>query len=107
MDITVQIGTEAEGAHALRVPKAYKWVSRQHAILYWHDGVATLEDRSTNGTFVNGRRITQTQVYENDTVWLGGPGTDNKCYLLKTIIYPPQIQKENSITLILEQIIIT
>lgn len=82
MDITVQIGTEAEGAHALRVPKTYKWVSRQHAILYWHDGVATLEDRSTNGTFVNGRRITQTQVYENDTVWLGGPGTDDKCYQL-------------------------
>jgi len=82
MDITVQIGTEAEGAHALRVPKTYKWVSRQHAILYWHDGVATLEDRSTNGTFVNGRRVTQAHVYENDTVWLGGPGTDDKCYQL-------------------------
>lgn len=82
MDITIEIGTEAEGAHALRVPKTYKWVSRRHAILYWHDGTVTLEDRSTNGTFVNGRRITQTQVYENDVVWLGGPGSDDNCYQL-------------------------
>lgn len=82
MNIIIEIGTEAEGAHALRVPKTCKWVSRHHALLYWHDGIATLEDRSTNGTFVNGRRITQIQVCENDTVWLGGPAAGNNCYQL-------------------------
>ena len=83
MDITIEIGREAEGAHAIRVPSNFKWVGRRHATFYWHDGIATLVDNSsTNGTFVNGRRITQTQVYENDTVWLGGPGSDDKCYQL-------------------------
>ncbi len=83
MDITIEIGREAEGANALRVPSNFKWVGRHHAFLYWHNGVATLEDNdSTNGTFVNGRRITRVQVKENDTVWLGGPGTDDKCYQL-------------------------
>ena len=83
MDITIEIGRTVEGSHAIRVPASFKYVSNSHAFLYWHNGVATLEDNdSTNGTFVNGRRITRTQVCENDTVWLGGPGTDDKCYQL-------------------------
>ena len=82
MNIIIEIGKAAEGARAVRVPDTYRWVSRHHAALYWQDGVATLEDKSTNGTFVNGRRITKAQVQENDTVWLGGPGTDNNCYHL-------------------------
>lgn len=82
MDITIEIGKDVEGAYAVHVPSNFRWVSRRHATLYWHDGVATLEDNSTNGTFVNGRRITQAQVQENDTVWLGGPGMDGNCYRL-------------------------
>jgi len=82
MDITIEIGKAAEGAHAIRIPETYRWVSRRHAILYWHDGTAILEDRSTNGTFVNGQRVSKTQVQENDTVWLGGPGSDGNCYRL-------------------------
>lgn len=83
MDIKIAIGKDVEGSRVFRVPETFKWVSRQHAFLYWHDGVATLEDdNSTNGTFVNGRRITRAQVQENDTVWLGGIGSDDKCYQL-------------------------
>ena len=83
MDITIEIGKDVNGAKAVLVPSSFRWVSRRHATLYWHDGVATLEDNgSTNGTFVNGRRITKAQVQENDTVWLGGPGTDDNCYRL-------------------------
>jgi DNA-directed RNA polymerase subunit RPC12/RpoP len=58
-------------------------VSRHHAIIRCHDGVVTIEDNgSTNGTFVNGRRVTTAQISANDTVWLGGNGGSNKCYKL-------------------------
>lgn len=75
MDIEIEIGREVESANAYQIPSTYKRVSRHHATLHWHDGIATLEDMSTNGTFVNGRRITQAKIREDDTVWLGGIGT--------------------------------
>jgi len=83
MDIDIKIGREVDGANVCRVPESFTKVSRLHAILQWHDGVATLVDNgSSNGTFVNGRRITSCQVSENDTVWLGGNENDGKCYQL-------------------------
>lgn len=81
MDIEIKIGRDVEGTSAFRVPDAYKMVSRHHAVFHWHDGIATLEDNgSSNGTFVNGRRIATCKVNENDTVLLGG--NDNMCYRL-------------------------
>lgn len=83
MDIKIIIGREAEGSNSIRVQSKYEKVSRQHAFLYWHNGMATLEDNeSTNGTYVNGSRITKAQINENDTVWLGGNGVDSRCYQL-------------------------
>ena len=82
MDIEFKIGREVEGAGALKVPSAFKKVSRRHASLLWHDGVVTIEDNeSANGTFVNGRRVAKTKIKETDTVWLGGEN-DEECYLL-------------------------
>ena len=48
-------------------------VSRRHASLRWRDGVWMLLDLgSTNGTWVNGRRVTsQTPVRRGDLVQLG------------------------------------
>jgi hypothetical protein len=47
-------------------------VSRRHAIL--HDrpsGTRLLDDRSANGTFVNGRRITEARLVDGDVLVLG------------------------------------
>ena len=82
MDIVIEIGREVEGANVYQIPSTYKRTSRHHADLHWHDGVATLVDKSSNGTYVNGRRITQTQIKEGDIVWLGGIATDDRCYKL-------------------------
>ena len=48
-------------------------VSRRHARVLWRDGEATIEDLgSANGTFVNGRRLSQaTALKPNDRVSLG------------------------------------
>jgi pSer/pThr/pTyr-binding forkhead associated (FHA) protein len=47
-------------------------VSRRHAILInRRSGVRLLDDRSSNGTFVNGRRITQTELSHGDVLVLG------------------------------------
>lgn len=83
MDIVIKIGRGAKGADTHYVPSSFKRVSRDHAIFHWQNGIATLEDNgSTNGTFVNGSRITRTQVLENDIVWLGGLGPNDQCYRL-------------------------
>ena len=47
-------------------------VSRRHAILHNHrSGVRVLDDRSSNGTFVNGRRIGQADLRNGDVLVLG------------------------------------
>lgn len=83
MEIEIKIGREVDGNSVLLVPSTFKKVSRRHASLHWKDGVATLEDNeSTNGTFVNGKRIAKTKVGENDSVWLGGVNGGADCYQL-------------------------
>ena len=47
-------------------------VSRRHAILHEaRSGVRVLDDRSSNGTFVNGRRILQADLQNGDVLVLG------------------------------------
>jgi pSer/pThr/pTyr-binding forkhead associated (FHA) protein len=47
-------------------------VSRRHAILvHRRNGMRVLDDRSSNGTFVNGRRIVQTDLQNGDVLVLG------------------------------------
>ena len=66
-----------------QVPSTCTKVSRFHAVVHWHDGIATIEDRSTNGTFVNGQRVNKATITENDIVWLGGSNpSDDRNYLL-------------------------
>ena len=83
MEIEIKIGKEVEGEHKILVPSACKKVSRRHASILWKDGEVTIVDNeSTNGTFVNGRRIAKTKLKEEDVVWLGGKGGDPECYQL-------------------------
>lgn len=47
-------------------------VSRRHAILLnRRSGVRLLDDRSSNGTYVNGRRIVEAELSDGDVVVLG------------------------------------
>jgi len=47
-------------------------VSRRHAVLVLHSsGARILDDRSANGTLVNGRRIARAELLDGDIVTLG------------------------------------
>jgi pSer/pThr/pTyr-binding forkhead associated (FHA) protein len=47
-------------------------VSRRHAVLVLHaNGARILDDRSANGTFLNGRRVVRTDLADGDLVTLG------------------------------------
>jgi pSer/pThr/pTyr-binding forkhead associated (FHA) protein len=47
-------------------------VSRRHAIVMQRRGsVRILDDRSSNGTYVNGRRIVEAELHHGDVVVLG------------------------------------
>jgi pSer/pThr/pTyr-binding forkhead associated (FHA) protein len=49
-----------------------KSVSRRHAMLVERPtGARLLDDRSSNGTFVNGRRIVQADLHNGDVIVLG------------------------------------
>jgi pSer/pThr/pTyr-binding forkhead associated (FHA) protein len=47
-------------------------VSRRHAVIVVHPhGTRILDDRSANGTLVNGRRVTEATLHDRDTIELG------------------------------------
>ena len=64
----VTVGREASNTLQLRDNE----VSRHHAELRWHDNSHTLYDlNSSNGTFVNGRRVTQQRLNSGDQLLMG------------------------------------
>ena len=47
-------------------------VSRRHAILHQRpNSMRLLDDRSANGTFVNGRRVSEAELHDGDVIVLG------------------------------------
>ncbi|HEX7609993.1 MAG TPA: FHA domain-containing protein, partial [Solirubrobacteraceae bacterium] len=47
-------------------------VSRRHAILVPRpSGARVLDDRSSNGTFVNGERVPQAELHHGDVIMVG------------------------------------
>ncbi len=47
-------------------------VSRTHAIIVRHGRHARiLDNRSSNGTYLNGRRIAATNLHNGDVIWIG------------------------------------
>jgi pSer/pThr/pTyr-binding forkhead associated (FHA) protein len=49
-----------------------KYVSRHHAILVQHEGKVAIEDlRSSNGIFVNTRKVNRCDLRPGDTVTIG------------------------------------
>lgn len=48
-------------------------VSRRHAVLHWeHDAWNIIDCDSTNGTYVNGRRVRQTRLATGDVIYIMG-----------------------------------
>lgn len=72
------IGTEpASNQRAYQVTGIVKGVSRQHCSLLRRSGQIMLEDMSTYGTNVNGKRATASQALKvGDRVALGNPGIE-------------------------------
>lgn len=97
MDIEIKIGREVSGEHVIIIPSTYKRVSRKHASLIWHNGTATIEDNeSSNGTFVNGRRIAKAKIQESDVVWLGGQGEEGSYQLDLRKVFESCCKAENA-----------
>ncbi len=47
-------------------------VSRRHAIIYRRDGrLRLLDDRSSNGTFLNGRQVAEAELHDGDVIRVG------------------------------------
>lgn len=81
MKIEIKIGRDVEGTNVLHVPSTCKKVSRRHASLFWNNGILIIEDNeSSNGTFVNGKRIAKSKIKEDDVVWLGSASADEEAY---------------------------
>ena len=95
MDIQIKIGREVDGPLDVVVPSSCCKVGRKHAIIYWHDNTLTIEDNeSSNGTFVNGKRIAKKKITEKDSVWLGGLEQDEQCYRLDVPAVRESMRKE-------------
>lgn len=73
VEVPLRPGTEIIGRHTdcrIRIPDAS--VSRQHCELSVGEGKVTLRDLgSSNGTFVNRKRITQTELAAGDMLCIG------------------------------------
>jgi pSer/pThr/pTyr-binding forkhead associated (FHA) protein len=75
-----EVRTLALGASSMRIGRSLSadlrfedpTVSRRHAVLVGEpDGVRVLDDRSLNGVFVNGRRITSHTLRDGDEILIG------------------------------------
>ena len=87
MDIEIKIGRDVDGGSVLRVPAEFKNVSRSHAVVKWHDGELSIKDNdSSNGTFVNGRRVASTRLKPTDKVFLGGTNPNDYCLNIQKLI---------------------
>ena len=60
-------------APGVEVRLADAGVSKEHALLWLKEGVFYLQDEaSTNGTFLNGKQITQEELCDGDEIRVGG-----------------------------------
>jgi len=49
-----------------------EYASKEHAVIWWQDGSFYVQDEaSSNGTLVNGQRITRQELKDNDSIQIG------------------------------------
>lgn len=95
MDIQIKIGRKVDGPLDVVVPSSCCKVGREHAIIYWHDETLTIEDNeSSNGTFVNGKRIAKKKITEKDVVCLGGEFPNDDCFMVDMKYVMEMVRKE-------------
>lgn len=88
----IQIGRSAKPEHGNDIIfKADKTLSRVHLVVTVENGVFVIEDRSANGTFVNGSKIEKGirySVTNEDEVRIGRAGTliDFKCKKIQELL---------------------
>lgn len=71
---SLAIGRQPTGTNKIAIPEV-KGLSRQHASIDSSEGAIYITDSSTNGTFVNGKRLEygkRTQIEPGDMCYLGG-----------------------------------
>jgi len=54
------------------IPVDDEYASKEHAVIWWQDGSFYVQDEaSSNGTLVNGQRITRQALQDNDSIQIG------------------------------------
>lgn len=91
--VEICIGREVEGDMDIQVPNSYCKVSRKHAIVKINDEKIFIHDlESSNGTYVNGRRVSTIRLNSNDDVLLGDRNKAN-AYSLDIIKIKQEYEK--------------
>lgn len=67
----VYIGRQIEGQEDILVDSLYGSVSRKHCKFIMNEQGVFVEDLSSNGTFVNGKRVKMKKVVDDDKITLG------------------------------------
>jgi hypothetical protein len=67
----ILIGRQVDAANHIKVPDSYGMVSRTHAKFIFNSNEMLIEDKSANGTYVNGNQIVKKILTANDHVVLG------------------------------------
>jgi hypothetical protein len=93
----VNIGRKVNGDLDITVPETYNKVGKKHAKISFVDHKMTIHDlQSSNGTFVNGRKILTKGLSVEDVVFLGGKEhTDYKLDLAQLMSNFKKIEFEN------------
>jgi ribosomal protein L37AE/L43A len=72
MDFEITIGREVSGAMDIQVPQDYSKVGRIHAKIICNNSNLFIEDlNSSNGSYINGRRVSKKELHTNDIIFLG------------------------------------
>lgn len=90
----LKIGRKPE--NEIVIPEQFEQASRDHAIIRRSLGRIYLKDVSSNGTFVDGKRLvkdkeTVLEIGKNPQVTLGGPEPGDKVCLLTFSFEPPDV----------------
>lgn len=90
-------GIGRNSQNSIQIDASYKNVSGHHAIIYKTAQRIIIQDlQSTNGTFVNGKRITEQELQINDELGLGMTGPRFK---LIESQYPPGCEEAEEVAL--------
>lgn len=96
----IKIGRKVNGSMDYKVPDQYVKVSKEHALLRYENEHFEIKDLdSSNGTYVNGKRIASKKISINDKVFLGDKDGEESFHLdLKKLLSDfEKIKHENRV----------